>query len=911
MRHPTLLFERGFYLLGYQIGRNFLQIIFTIILVTIIASFGLLRFEEVNNVRTEYSPLNAPSKNEYRIAKYFLKQNGTLDPCYIMSRARDGGNLLRTEHRWLLYNLTRALQQEIHIEKNGRVYGYRNICEPYCELNTAFLAFLKVYDPEQPLTYTYPAVELFGTRAFIGNNIYGVSLKNFTGNEYVKNEKTEMPTQEEQALLLALQRKSGTKKSPTIKLLETFNTAIMPFFLVANYEDKDLLVKWQNAAIDLFEHPPYSNLLKTGMTSDYLVTQEVRRMGAETAPLLATSVVFMIIFVVSTSFRAKREENRFIECFIGCLVPLFAMSTAIGLMAATGYKFQSIIVAALFLVLSVGVDDIFILMRAWHRTNKIFNKNNNFDNINGIAKRMALCLEDAGPSITISSLTNVISFAIGAFSDTPAFYSNAASLTIKIHNDVIKFWAWAVTQWVTRILLALFMCCYFFLCWFGIRKLQSNISIDKMALPNSYLHDFQMQFEMALRNMQPISVFVLHPGDMRDLQQLSRIRQLVWDFEHALNSYGQESTFFWLQQYEDFLRFYSNGNDNFDDHEIDPSDEFSSPRFTYTEIPAFFKSAAYFYLSSFVHYNESACRLNRPECINSFFFVTNFHRVIKYHELVPTVNEWRRIAAHYSDMQVYAYSDHTPFVDQTISIDQTVLGSVAAALFCTCIVCMLFIPYFLSVIAAVFSVFSISWGIFGILSMWNIDLDPISMASLLMAIGISVDFTAHISYHYYKAPEGNPRLRMQQALTVIGYPMVQTIIVVVSLGMFHGLVLLPAILTALPLPKQKNKINKNSISGNSIFTINTKLDVVKENNENILSQKWRESRRSSKSNSNFSSGSASSDAGLGSSGGESSKSSTRLDSDSEGNHKRKFKNKMLEKSLEFERNGFDEIFVGF
>uniref|UniRef100_A0A915MLP1 SSD domain-containing protein n=1 Tax=Meloidogyne javanica TaxID=6303 RepID=A0A915MLP1_MELJA len=201
------------------------------------------------------------------------------------------------------------------------------------------------------------------------------------------------------------------------------------------------------------------------------------------------------------------------------------------------------------------------------------------------------------------------------------------------------------------------------------------------------------------------------------------------------------------------------------------------------------------------------------------------------------VNEWRRIAAHYSDMQVYAYSDHTPFVDQTISIDQTVLGSVAAALFCTCIVCI--------VIAAVFSVFSISWGIFGILSMWNIDLDPISMASLLMAIGISVDFTAHISYHYYKAPEGNPRLRMQQALTVIGYPMVQTITVVVSLGI------------------------------------------------------------------NFSAGSASSDAGLGSSGGESSKSSTRLDSDSEGNHKRKFKNKMLEKSLEFERNGFDEIFVGF
>jgi hypothetical protein len=43
--------------------------------------------------------------------------------------------------------------------------------------------------------------------------------------------------------------------------------------------------------------------------------------------------------------------------------PLSLKATAIGLMAVCGYKFQSIIVAALFLVLSVGVDDIFILVK--------------------------------------------------------------------------------------------------------------------------------------------------------------------------------------------------------------------------------------------------------------------------------------------------------------------------------------------------------------------------------------------------------------------------------------------------------------------------------------------------------------------------------------------------------------------
>lgn len=132
---------------------------------------------------------------------------------------------------------------------------------------------------------------------------------------------------------------------------------------------------------------------------------------------------------------------------------------------------------------------------------------------------------------------------------------------------------------------------------------------------------------------------------------------MVWEFEHALNAYGSESTFFWLTQYEDFLRFYV-GSD------MDDDETTKTTQFSYTEIPAFFKSATYFYLTSFVHLNETACLSNEPKCIESFFFVTNFFGVIKYHELVPTVTDWRRITKKYSDLAVYAYSDHTPFVDQ-------------------------------------------------------------------------------------------------------------------------------------------------------------------------------------------------------------------------------------------------------
>lgn len=95
-------------------------------------------------------------------------QNGTLDPSYVMVSATDGGSLLRETHRLRLIELTKTLQDNVSVEFRGKHYEFRDLCEPYCELNTAFLAFLKLYDPTNPATFTYPQVEIFGTQAFIG-----------------------------------------------------------------------------------------------------------------------------------------------------------------------------------------------------------------------------------------------------------------------------------------------------------------------------------------------------------------------------------------------------------------------------------------------------------------------------------------------------------------------------------------------------------------------------------------------------------------------------------------------------------------------------------------------------------------------------------------------------------------------
>ncbi|EJW73850.1 hypothetical protein WUBG_15243, partial [Wuchereria bancrofti] len=52
-------------------------------------------------------------------------------------------------------------------------------------------------------------------------------------------------------------------------------------------------------------------------------------------------------------------------------------------------------------------------------------------------------------------------------------------------------------------------------------------------------------------------------------------------------------------------------------------------------------------------------------------------------------------------------------------------------------------------VVASLTIFSIFYCLMGILSLFGLDLDPITMIVVIIAIGFSVDFTAHTCYHFY------------------------------------------------------------------------------------------------------------------------------------------------------------------
>ncbi|KAK6042043.1 hypothetical protein COOONC_20451 [Cooperia oncophora] len=96
--------------------------------------------------------------------------------------------------------------------------------------------------------------------------------------------------------------------------------------------------------------------------------------------------------------------------FLGIAGPLLAVGTTFCSLFLLGFPFNSITLVMPFLIIGVGSDDVFIIIHAMRKTNKKM----------PLEDQIAETMEEAGPSITVTSLTNILSFAIGILTPTPA-----------------------------------------------------------------------------------------------------------------------------------------------------------------------------------------------------------------------------------------------------------------------------------------------------------------------------------------------------------------------------------------------------------------------------------------------------------------------------------------------------------
>lgn len=203
-----------------------------------------------------------------------------------------------------------------------------------------------------------------------------------------------------------------------------------------------------------------------------------------------------------------------------------------------------------------------------------------------------------------------------------------------------------------------------------------------------------------------------------------------------------------------------------------------------------------------------------------------------------------------SSLNASIFHPYFVFFDQFELVRPTAVQSMIIGAAIMMLISFIFIPNILCSLWVAFSVVSIELGVAGYMALWDVNLDSISMINLIMCIGFSIDFTAHICYTYMTSESNSSDERVREALYSLGMPIFQgsvstilgcialllansyiflvffkMIFLVITFGALHGLFLLPVLLSLFgPVSCSKDPIqnrhtkemngdcNKNRIS---------------------------------------------------------------------------------------------------
>ena len=98
------------------------------------------------------------------------------------------------------------------------------------------------------------------------------------------------------------------------------------------------------------------------------------------------------------------------EALVGLIGPMLATLSTFGLLFFLDFKFTSILSIIPFLILSIGVDDCYILLAGLRQSNPSL----------PVTERIAETMSRSAASITVTSVTDILCFVIGYWSNLPA-----------------------------------------------------------------------------------------------------------------------------------------------------------------------------------------------------------------------------------------------------------------------------------------------------------------------------------------------------------------------------------------------------------------------------------------------------------------------------------------------------------
>ncbi|XP_043494898.1 patched domain-containing protein 3 [Polistes fuscatus] len=840
--------NRAFHKVGLVVGRH---PGYFVIVPTLLACICFTGYQKIHyEIDPEYlfSPVNGPGKTERAIVEQYFKVNyshqfnvgritrpGRFGHVIIIPKD-DDPNMLRT----VIWNELRELDRiirEVKVKYEDEIFTYEEICARWlneCFNNDILNLHHVIQDVEnRELNLTFPV--MFNPVTWDAH-LFPV----FFGGSVITDDLT----------------------------IETVPSVQLAYFITVDNSRQDAIgAAWEEAFLNVIGEAEDSGIFKHISTARFASRTLELELEANTktiVPYFFSTFAVMGIFSVVTCMMTDWVRSKPWLGLLGNVSAGMATVAAFGLCMYLGVDFIGLNLAAPFLMIGIGIDDTFVMLAAWRRT--CITK--------PVPERMAQTLSEAAVSITITSLTDMISFFIGILSPFPSvqifcIYSGFAVVFTFLFHLTFFSGCVAISGYCEQKNLHSVVCCkvqplsksshrswlYRLFCTGGVDPDDPKNPIDNPE--HGCMTWFRDYLAVAL-NCRPVKAIIIFIFicyllgalyGLTTLQEGLDRRKLSKEDSYSIAFYDRED--FYFREFPYRIQVVVSGEYDYSDPEIqqqmenltkslEASSYISAPIYTESWLRSFLsyvsRNEDYLNVSikdegSFVKalkeiwlYPTSTFSLDvkfdeNDEHIMASRFLIQAVNVSGTNQEKEMVKELRQICKD-SLLNASVFHPYFVFFDQFELVRPTSIQCMIFGALVMMLISFIFIPNILCCLWVAFCIVSIELGVAGYMALWSVNLDSISMINLIMCIGFSVDFTAHICYAYMSSKKVTPEDRVKESLYSLGLPIVQgaastilglvalllagtyiflvffkMVFLVIFIGAMHGLFLLPVLLS--------------------------------------------------------------------------------------------------------------------
>eukprot|EP01084_Bolivina_argentea_P238152 400109_1 len=382
----------------YFVAEHPLHVIIGALVFTALCCIGLPFIEGTSDTLDLYVPKNSVSYKNYQHYENTWKlHEDKLAPFNFFVTTHDNEDLTSQDNIFSVLHLTELLRihhqiMDIRVKYQGETYASEDLCYTFENGNCYVSSVLEFYDFNQ-------------TR-----------IDNMAHGDITYPSQFSWYSDSTRSMILIL--------GQNITINEMYQVTATPAFGNFYAVDESL---WGKDLIGLFEDE-YLALMDTESSQNTIFDiayesadsfgRELNRAIGSDVPSFVISFALIGIFASFILMRFKKNEglcpykidplrNRSQLSMIGILSCVCAVFGSFGLVGGLfRVKWNPVVAVAPFLLVGLGVDDMFVLLRAYELSDRSLS----------IADRIALTMQRGGISILFTSITDLVAFCVGATS---------------------------------------------------------------------------------------------------------------------------------------------------------------------------------------------------------------------------------------------------------------------------------------------------------------------------------------------------------------------------------------------------------------------------------------------------------------------------------------------------------------